>query len=193
KKSEYRHFVEELDEAHLKVVFYEDALRLKVDYEELLEEYGEELTEAVRGLLSLQALAVEEPMMEKAVLQISWEKVLDRAYTAETLLRQFGEEELIRMDALELYKLYLNTLLMGTTNTPVIDYKTGVFSEGAKTIYKDFLLDHPESTVSWVLTEYFTYLEKVGYTVDYTNGAESKVFFDTCDWLVSQAEKRVMQ
>lgn len=192
-KSEFKDFLQELEEANLKLVWYEGALRVKVNYDSLLSRFGAEVSEPVRKLFELQALTVNQPMMQNAVLQISLQQVLDRAALAEELLVQYKEEHLITTDALELYKLYINTLLMGTTNSPVIDYKSGVFSAEAKKVYEDFLLQHPDTVTGWVLNEYFTYLSGVDYTVNYSNGDESKVFFDTCAWLVSQAEKRVTQ
>jgi len=65
------------------------------------------------------------------------------------------------------------------------------YSPLSKDAYQGFMLQEPDSVLSWVLNEYFTYLYSINYQLDFNNSAMSKVFFDTCDWLVSEAEKRV--
>ncbi|HAF60171.1 MAG TPA: hypothetical protein DCK81_03410 [Clostridiales bacterium UBA9856] len=67
------------------------------------------------------------------------------------------------------------------------------FSEPAKTAYQNFMLSEPAAVLTWVLKEYFTYLNSIDYTLDFNDSTMSKVFFDTCDWLVSEAEKRVRE
>ena len=92
-----------------------------------------------------------------------------------------------------LYKSYLNSLLMGATNTPIFNYSTQEFSEEAKQAYISFITSHPDSTITWMLKEYFTYLNSIDYKLNFNDSTMSKVFFDTCDWLVSEAEKRVLE
>jgi molybdopterin biosynthesis enzyme len=50
-----------------------------------------------------------------------------------------------------------------------------------------------DSTTAWALTEYFSYLDSIRYSLDFNDKSSSKVFFDTCDWLVSESGKRVFQ
>jgi hypothetical protein len=92
-----------------------------------------------------------------------------------------------------LYTTHLNAILMGTTNSPIFDYSSKEFSPGAKAAYEAFAKANPDTTLTWVLKEYFTYLDSIDYKLDFNDSTMSKVFFNTCDWLVSEAEKRVME
>jgi hypothetical protein len=84
-------------------------------------------------------------------------------------------------------------MVMGSNNTPIFDYKTYGFSKDAKSAYMEFINRHPDSVTAWALTEYFTYLNSINYSMNYNDKVSSKMFFDTCDWLVSESGKRVYQ
>jgi hypothetical protein len=186
-------FYENITDASMFVVYYENAMTLRVNYRGLIESYGTFLPDYQLRLYELTDEIVRKPISENATLMVDWEILLERALQAETLLKEFPEVELIQTEALWVYTSHINTILMGTTNTPIFDYKTMEFSKKAKMIYEDFLISNSETTLSWVLIEYFTYLHSVDDRLDYSDSTMSKVFFDTCDWLVSEAEKRVME
>jgi hypothetical protein len=84
-------------------------------------------------------------------------------------------------------------MLLGMNNTPIFDYETQKFSEEAKTAYVEFIKANPDAVTSWMLLEYLSYLDGTGYIMDYNNEAQSKAFFDTCTWLVSEAGKKVLE
>lgn len=191
--SEVVDFYKHLKAGSISVVYYEDSPKMVVDYSNLVEKYGEYISDPLHRLYELEAEAVEKPMSENAMLVISWEGLLKRANKAETILKEYPADELIREDTMWLYKTYLNAILMGTTNTPIFDYSTNTFSPGAKAAYTTFIRENPDSTLSWVLKEYFVYLESINYNLNFSDSTMSKVFFDTCDWLVSEAEKKVLK
>ena len=193
KGSEVEETYYQLLDACAKPVFYEEALSLRVDYEALLERYGEYLEEGLKALYTLSAEAVAEPMLENATLMIGWDEVLSRALEAETLLKEYGGDHLVQSDALRLFKLYLSTLMMGTANTPVFDYTTKAFREDVKQAEQDFMKQHPDTVLTEMLKEYDAYLESIGYQLDYNDSTMGKAFFDTCDYILSQAEKKVME
>ncbi|MDD2484229.1 MAG: hypothetical protein PHQ50_04260 [Eubacteriales bacterium] len=172
-------------------VYYEEALTLKVDYTRLLEKYGEYIPESLRLLYGLDADSVLKPMTENAKLNISWETLLDRAYRAEMILKKYPEDHLVKENAQWLYTTYLNALLMGTTNTPIFDYETEEFSAEAKAAYVHFMRENSDAVLTFALTEYFSYLESIEYNLDYNDVTMSKVFFDTCDWIVTETNKRL--
>lgn len=186
-------FYENITESSLLFVYYENAMALRVDYGDLVDNYSSYFPEYQLRLYELTDEIVRKPISENATLLVDWQTLLDRALQAETLLKEFPEVELIKTDALWIYTSNMNTILMGTTNSPIFDYQTMEFSENAKKAYEDFLITDSEATLSWVLIEYFTYLHSIDYRLDYNDSTMSKVFFDTCDWLVSEAEKRVME
>ena len=193
KNSEFNTYYEHIKAGCLMVLMREGSPVLKVDNIKLLEKYGEYISEPLQALYQFEAELIESPTSQNATLVVSWEELLDRTYTAEKLLTDYPDEEYITIDAMWIYTSHLNTLLMGTTNTPIFDYGTKEFSVSAKTAYRNFILSEPDAVLTWVLKEYFTYLNSIDYTLDFNDSTMSKVFFDTCDWLVSEAEKRVKE
>ena len=153
--SELKAFYEDIKYGCLMIKYYEEALALKVDYIKLLEKYGEYISESIYRLYELNAEIIESPMAKNASLLISWEELLDRAFKAENLLKDYPEDEIIKENVMWLYKSYLNSLLMGATNTPIFDYSTHEFSEDAKQAYISFISSQPDSTITWMLKEYF--------------------------------------
>lgn len=191
--SEFKSYYEHIKAGCLMVLIQEDIPVLKVDHIRLLEKYGEYISESARDLYQFEAELIENPTTQNATLAISWEELVTRTYTAEKLLIDYSHEEHIAVDAMWIYTSHLNTMLMGTTNTPTFDYATKEFSVSARTAYQNFILSEPDAVLTWVLKEYFTYLTSIEYTLDFNDSTMSKVFFDTCDWLVSEAEKRVRE
>ncbi|MDR2088449.1 MAG: hypothetical protein LBP73_03730, partial [Clostridiales Family XIII bacterium] len=53
------------------------------------------------------------------------------------------------------------------------------------------IAERPDSTLAAVLTEYEAYLAELGYALEYDQKEESAKFFETCNRLVSEAERRV--
>jgi len=186
-----RDLFENLKAGSVAVLIFEDAPVMRVDYPSLLEKYEKYLPESLRLLYELDADAFIVPMSENATLNVSWEEILNRAYRAEKILREFPGDHLVQENAEWLFSKYLTTLLMGTTNTPVFDYETEVFSSDAKAAYTRFIRENPDAVLSDALTEYFTYLESIDYQLDYNDITMSKVFFDTCDWISSESIKKL--
>ncbi|MDO4552830.1 MAG: hypothetical protein Q4C22_04765 [Bacillota bacterium] len=182
---------ETLTDCHIMLRGSREALSMQIDYTRLLEDFGEYLSPELTELYQLNARAMEEPMTENATLMVSWEEVLDRAAAAERLLTESGDHQHIRDDALWLYKTYISTLLMGATNTPIFNYESGAFSEEARQAYRDYMAAEPELVLTEILRQYFEYLGSIDYTMHYSDETESKQFFETCDYLLLEAEKRV--
>lgn len=164
-----------------------------IDYDQWIVKYEKYISPALRGFYQLLAEEQNVPMAEDAVLKISWDELLKRAYKMEMFIMDNKKYTLISDDLNWMYGKYLNALVMGTNGTPIFDYKTQAFSEDAKTAYAGFINRYPDSTTAWALTEYFTYLDSIQFTMDYNDKFASKLFFDTCDWLVSESGKRVFQ
>lgn len=164
-----------------------------INYEEWADQYETYLSQALAGYYQIMAEEQKSPMTEDTVLKLSWEELAQRTYKIEEFVKDNKDYEPIREDLTWLYENYLNALVMGTNGTPIFDYKTHAFSDDAKTAYAAFINKFPDSTTAWALTEYFTYLDSIQYTMDYNDKVSSKLFFDTCDWLVSESGKRVFQ
>lgn len=164
-----------------------------INYEEWAKKYETYLSPALAGYYQIMAEEQKSPMSADTVLKLSWEELAQRTYKIEQFVKDNKDYEPIRDDMTWLYGNYMNALVMGTNSTPIFDYKTHAFSDGAKAAYAAFINKFPDSTTAWALTEYFTYLDSIGYTMDYNDKVSSKLFFDTCDWLASESGKRVFQ
>ncbi len=164
-----------------------------IDYKVFLEKYSKSITESLSGLYSIKELESDKPMAADAALMISYSELLGRAYATEQYIKQYKDDPLTLPDAKFIYQNYINTLLLGMNNTPIFDYETHLFSQDAKKAYEKFVSANPNTTTSWMLGEYLKYLGSVNFTMDYSNASQSKDFFDTCTWLVSEAGKKVLE
>ena len=164
-----------------------------ITYGEWEKHYDKYIADYLKDMYKIKETEQKSPMAADAVLQVSWEELAQRTYGMELYIQKYKDQKLIKEDATWLYGNYMNAMVMGTNGTPVFDYKTHAFSDAAKTSYAAFINKHSDSTMAWALTEYFTYLDGIGYSMDYNDKSSSKVFFDTCNWLVSESGKRVFQ
>jgi len=162
-------------------------------YADWIKKYKRYLDPELLGYYQIMEREQQSPMAVDAVLQLSWEELVQRAYELEQFIRTNKDYILIKNDVTWIFGNYINAIVMGTTGTPIFDYKTKAFSDEASAAYAAFINKNPDSTVAWVLREYFTYLNSIGYTMDYNDKISSKLFFDTCDWLVTESGKRVFQ
>ncbi|HML36986.1 MAG TPA: hypothetical protein PKA19_06165 [Bacillota bacterium] len=162
-------------------------------YTDWIKKYEKYIDPVLLGLYKIDAEEQASPMMEDTVLLLSWDELAQRTYNLEQFIRENRDYKAISDDLTWLYSYYMNALVMGTNGTPIFDYKTHAFSPDAKTAYAAFIKQHPDSTTAWALTEYDTYLNSIQFTLDYNDKVSSKLFFDTCDWLVTESGKRVFQ
>ncbi len=163
------------------------------NYSDFIERYGDYMTFGLKQLFEIAMQEQEEPIAENAELTVSWSDLCDRALTVENYITENKDYELVKDQAEWYYEYYINAILMGTTATPVLDYESGQMSEEAKTAYIEFCQSAPETVTAWAINEYFTYLDSIDFTLDYKDATESKVYFDTCTYIVSEAGKSVFK
>jgi len=164
-----------------------------INYDSWIKKYKHYIDGTLLEFYQIMAEEQNTPMAEDTVLNLSWGELAQRAYEIEQYIKENKDYPLFKDDLVWMYGKYINALVMGTNGTPIFDYKTHAFSEEARNAYAAFINQYPDSTVAWVLKEYFTYLSSIQFTMDYNDKTSSKLFFDTCDWLVSEAGKRVFE
>ena len=162
-------------------------------YSEFLDRYGSYMTFGLKQLFEIAMQEQEEPIAENAELSVSWSDLCSRALTVENYITENKDYELVKDQAEWYYEYYINAILMGTTSTPLLDYETGQMSEEAKAAYVEFCQEAPDTVTAWAINEYFTYLDSIGFKLDYKDATESKVYFDTCTYIVSEAGTKVFQ
>lgn len=170
-------YTEYIDESEFKVV----------DYEAIIKKYSAQMDPDLIELLNIKASEAKQPSVKDATLQLTYEELLQRILRTENLLMRHNNEDVLKSSALEYYKEYLFLLLAGSDLSPVFDYDTGEFSPIAREEYENFMIENPQTVLAGVLTEYFSYLNNIKYTIDYMNATENKVFYDTCDYLINEA------
>lgn len=164
-----------------------------VNYTEWIGQYEKYISPSLTELYKIKEKEQITPMAVDTVLKISWEELLQRTYDLEAFIQNNKDFKEIKEDLSWLYSNYMIALVMGTNGTPIFDYKSHAFSESARTAYAGYINRYPGTATTWALTEYFTYLDSINFTLDYNDKISSKLFFDTCDWLVSESGKRVFQ
>ena len=169
---------------------------LCLNYGALSESLHKWIPKALTEFYDLSAVITKTPATENAVLKVSYEEILRRAYCVEQMIRETKDQEiypLIEEDTDWLYSTYLNILFMGTTNSPVFDYDTGAFSQEAETAYMKFYKENSDSVLAGAIHDYFRYLASIEYTMDYKDSDMSKTFFDNCSRIVTETSKKVKE
>ena len=193
KDSVTKEFYESLQNVHIYPVYFEDKVQLRVDYGTLNETFSKVIDPALSELYEIDQMITDEPATQNATIQISYDELMDRAMAVEELIIKYPDNVWINDEVRWLYSTYLDLIMMGTTNTPVFDYQTGEFSSQAKVSYEHVVNEHQDTTLAWALREYFAYLEKIDYAMNYKDSMKSKLFFDTCYGIRVAAEKRVFE
>jgi hypothetical protein len=162
-----------------------------VDYERIIDAYAAEIPDDLAELFAYKAIEQKQPIIFDATLRVDWRELVSRTLAIEDFIAARRENQMIRDDALWLYKRHVNALLMGASNSPVFDYGTHEFSRDLLAEYDAVMAERPDSALAAVLAEYETYLAELGYALEYDQKEESAKFFETCSRLVSEAEQRV--
>jgi hypothetical protein len=164
-----------------------------INYTDLLIKYEGKISPALVDLYKIKQMEADYPMAIDASLVISWGELANRTLATEVFVEKYKNDYNTIEDWIFIYQNYINTLLMGIDNTPMFGILDNEFSADAKEQYIDFINNNPDSLTAYILTEYITYLESINYILDYANEEQSKIYFDTCTWLVSEAGKRVTE
>lgn len=185
------------DDADHMVIAYEDYIfsfdSTKLVYRDFLDRFNKYISDPLVALYNIKIEEQENPMAVDTVLQMSWNQLCERALKLELFIKENKDNKVVKEDAIWLYANYISAMIKGTTGTPIFSYKTGEFSAEAKDAYIAFAAVYPDTVVTYTLNEYFSYLVSIKEKLNYNDPTESKVFFDTCAYLVSEAGKRVSE
>ena len=193
KNSSHGEYYEKIRNAGLMLFKCEGGLTLKIDYGQLIERFGRFIPESMVQFYELEKNIAEKPATVNASLVISWQELLERAFIAEQIIAAHPDDHVINEDIRWLYKNYLGIILMGTTNTPIFDYVSKDFSQEALAAYRDFMKKEPGAVLSWVLGKYIEYLQGIGFRLDFNDAEMGRAFFDNCDYLIGEGEKRLIR
>lgn len=164
-----------------------------LDYSDLAQRYQKHISAALYDLYILMAEEQDKPSVIDATLQISWRALCERALQLEAYITENKDYLPTKEEAVWMYETAINSMLIGATKSPIFSYETEEFSQDAYDTFVAVAAENPDTTVAWVIEEYFNYLESVNYTLNHKDTDENNAFFDTCSHLVSEAGKRVYQ
>jgi len=125
-------------------------------------------------------------------LQKSWGELYERALSIEIFIKEATTYQIIREEAARIFEYYIRLMFMGVAGTPVFD-DDGNFHADVRNTYMEFEMLYPDTTVSGLIREYFSYLESINFHIDFESVEANKAFSDICSYLVSEAGKRVLQ
>ncbi len=171
-------------------------------YSDIAERYGKYLTDMFNAQIEMEILEDESPITNQedgGKLNYDWSEITARALLTEDIISEYKEKinsqeyEYMKEHILWHYKYYINLMLMGTSSNPLFSYETGEFDENAEAMYTSSMQSNTDTVVAWALNEYFTYLDSTDYKLDYENTQESKIYYNTCNYIVAEAGKRVFQ
>lgn len=193
KDVETKEYYKILQAVHIYPIYFEDQVQLRIDYIAMDEAFSKVIDPALAKLYEIKAEITDQPATRNATLQISYDQLLHRALSVEKLIDEYPDNPLISEDVQWLYSIYLDLIMMGTTNSPIFDYDTGLFNPQAREAYTAFQREYGDTTISWTLEKFFHYLNGIDYTMNYKDSTMSKLFFDSCHGIRTEAEKRVFQ
>jgi hypothetical protein len=108
------------------------------------------------------AVESEKVPAKDAALVISWDEVLERAFSQEAYIEKYGSSP--KLDSIkELYNKYHTFILFGLNNTPLFSYEDKAMDKEARTAFEKAVKDNQDSKLGQLLGSYMKVIEKNGY------------------------------
>ncbi|MDD4390522.1 MAG: hypothetical protein PHW03_06940 [Eubacteriales bacterium] len=170
-----------------------------MDYSDFAQTYKMYMSDTLYEYYLLKAEEQNTPVIKGGTLQKDFGEIMERALKLEAFIRQEKETlkssqyKLAKEDSVWMYEYYINFMLKGSTVNPVFSYETGEFTQTAKDNYAALANKNPGTVTAWAVEEFFTYLKSVDYNLNYENPVETKVYYDTCTYINSEAGKKVYE
>lgn len=168
-----------------------------MDYSDFAEKYKTHMSETLYEFYLLKAAEQKDPAAADGALRSDFGEIMERALELERFIKE-EKETLNNMyytpakeDAVWMYEYYINLMLKGSTLNPTFAYETGEFTQTARDAYAALANKNADTVTAWAVNEFFVYLESVNYHLNYENTAETKVYYDTCTYIVATAGKKV--
>lgn len=152
---------------------------------EKLEPYVENASDEFKSYFSIWKTETDNETTDGEGLNISAEKIIDRALSIEKHSKRFPESKL-KQKLDDLYKAYISMSLKGLGN-PYIFAKEGqtVIDPAMLEMYKQKIDNNPDSKTANILSLYILELEKDSYNL---NGDNVNYFYENIDAVVDRTE-----
>lgn len=116
----------------------------------------------IKAYIDIMAVESEKVPAKDAALVITWDEVLERAFSQEAYIEKYGSSP--KLDSVkELYGKYRTFILFGLNNTPLFSYEDKVMDKEARTAYEKAVKDNGDSALGQLLESYMKVIEKNGY------------------------------
>ena len=118
--------------------------------------------ENIKVYIDIMAVESEKVPAKDAALVISWDEVLERAFSQEDYLEKYGDS--VEADSVkELYGKYRTFILFGLNNTPLFSYEDKTMDKDARAAYEKAAKSNGDSELGKLLDSYMKVIEKNGY------------------------------
>ena len=190
-------------QADYMVMLYEDYVKTydseHINYEKMRDRYGQDISDMLDKFYFIKDFEQQHPLETDGKLNYDWEEIVSRALSIEEYIGEYkaelqGEDySKLKTNVTFEYEFYIRDMLQGTIVNPTFNYETGRFDSSAVDIYVKVAGENPAKVTSWVINQYFEYLQDVDFKLNYKDSDASKSYYDICSYITSEAGKRVYE
>ncbi|MDD2446464.1 MAG: hypothetical protein PHY91_02070 [Tissierellia bacterium] len=139
-----------------KIQMVEGSYYYEVDYQELLDLFGDSITKEYKDYLKICAKNINSPILKDGGLVVTRDKIAERIIEIENFKLTYPYSYYI-YDADVVYKKYIDNFIYGNVNTP--NFENNRYSEGSLAVFKDTINRYPESNFADILKGTISVLE----------------------------------
>ncbi|MGE5677061.1 MAG: hypothetical protein ACM3ZR_03290 [Pseudomonadota bacterium] len=116
----------------------------------------------IKAYIDIMAVESEKVPAKDAALVISWDEVLERAFSQEAYIEKYSSSP--KLDSVkELYSKYRTFILFGLNNTPLFAYEDKAMDKEARAAFEKAAKGNDGSGLGQLLGSYMKVIEKNGY------------------------------
>ncbi|QXM06927.1 hypothetical protein [Crassaminicella indica] len=158
--------VVEMVKGGYKLVTLEGSFYPIIDYG-YLKKYMPYVSDEMKGFINIVSRESNHLTWNGDKVSISWDELSNRALKAEEYLKKYKESQM-RKEVANLYMMYINTLMNGSQNMPLLDVKTNKVNNKILNSYQKLLTENATTTTAKIIKEYIEAIEKNEAKIDDT-------------------------
>ena len=135
----------------------EGAYYFEVDYQRLLDSFGNSVTKEYRDYLKISGKDINSPILSDGSLVVARDKIAERIIEIENFKLTYPYSYYIYQTDV-IYKKYVENFIYGNVNSPNYD-DNYLYSEGSIAVFQDTINKYPESHFADILKNTIDLLE----------------------------------
>jgi len=140
-----------------KIQMAEGAYYFEVDYQRLLDSFGNSVTKEYRDYLKISGKDINSPILSDGSLVVARDKIAERIIEIENFRLTYPYSYYIYQTDV-IYKKYVENFIYGNVNSPNYD-DNYLYSEGSIAVFQDTINKYPESHFADILKNTIDLLE----------------------------------